>query len=102
MVEMILGTYGVVCWLLFKKFKLIPVTTYTVCTAILGGIVLLAGLYILVTMFHPASKDGRLYVYTTPIVPQVRGMVVEVTTEGQRLKQGDILFKIDPEPYQYA
>ncbi len=25
MVELIVGTYGVLCWLLFKKFKLIPV-----------------------------------------------------------------------------
>jgi len=33
MVEMIVGTYGVLCWLVFKKFKLIPVTTYTITTS---------------------------------------------------------------------
>ena len=38
MIELIIGTYGLACWLVFKKFKLVPVTTYTVCTAILGGI----------------------------------------------------------------
>ncbi len=44
MIELILGTYGVGCWLIFKKFKLVPITTYTVCTAVLGGIVILLGL----------------------------------------------------------
>ena len=37
MVELIVGTYGVLCWLLFKKFKVVPVTTYTVVTAFLAG-----------------------------------------------------------------
>lgn len=29
MIELILGTYGALCWLVFKKWKLIPVNTYT-------------------------------------------------------------------------
>ena len=29
MVELILGTYGALCWLVFAKFKLIPLNTYT-------------------------------------------------------------------------
>lgn len=100
MIELIIGTYGVLCWLLFKKFKLIPVTTYTVCTAILGGLILALGIFALLALFHPQAKDGRMYAYTTPIVPQVRGLVIESLSEGQHVKKGDPLFRIDPQPYQ--
>ena len=101
MIELILGTYGVACWLVFKKFRLIPVTTYTVCTAILGGIVLFMGILILLTNFQPASHDGRMYAPVTQIVPQVRGKVIEVpVVANQPLKEGDELFRIDPRPYQ--
>ncbi len=69
MVELIVGTYGVLCWLVFKKFKLVPVTTYTVCTAILGGIVILGLLFISLSVFHPVSHDGRMYAPVVQIVP---------------------------------
>ena len=101
MIELIIGTYGVACWLVFKKFRLIPVTTYTVCTAILGGIVLFMGILILLTNCHPVSHDGRFYTAITQIVPQVRGKVVEVpVTANEPIKEGDELFRIDPRPYQ--
>ena len=35
------------------------------------------------------------------IVPQVRGVVVEVPVEANKpIKKGDVLFRIDPQPYQ--
>ena len=37
MLELIVGTYGVLCWLVFKKFKIIPANTYTVSGAVLEG-----------------------------------------------------------------
>jgi multidrug resistance efflux pump len=101
MIELIIGTYGIACWLLFKKFRLIPTTTYTVCTAILGGIVLLMGIMILLSMCHPVTHDGRFYTSITPIVPQVRGKVVEVpVVANQPLKEGDKLFQLERRPYE--
>jgi RND family efflux transporter MFP subunit len=39
--------------------------------------------------------------HEVPIIPQVKGRVIEVgVTDNQRVKKGDVLFKIDPEPYQ--
>jgi len=101
MIELIVGTYGVLCWLVFKKWKLVPTNTYTVCTAIL--IALVGGLLLLMMLmrFHPMTKDARMYVYTTPIVPIVRGKVIEVMPEGAHVKAGDELFRIDPTPFQY-
>jgi multidrug resistance efflux pump len=101
MVELIVGTYGVLCWLLFAKFKLIPVTTYTVVSAILGGGVILLLLYIFLSVFHPVSHDGRMYAPVVQIVPNVRGTVIEVPVEANKpIKKGDVLFRIDPQPFQ--
>lgn len=101
MIELIIGTYGVLCWLLFKKFKLIPVTTYTVCTAFLGGFVMLGLLFISLSVFHPVSHDGRLYAPVVQIVPNVRGTVIEVPVQANvPIKKGDVLFRIDPQPFQ--
>lgn len=58
MIELILGTYGALCWLLFKKFRVIPVNTYTVFTAIGIGVVILGMLTLLLMMFHPASNNA--------------------------------------------
>src|SRR3954447_14321362 len=101
MVEMLVGTYGVLCWLVFKKFKLIPVTTYTVCTAILGGVVILGLLFVSLSVFHPVSHDGRMYAPVVPITPEVRGYVIDVPVEANKpLKKGDVLFRIEPRPFQ--
>jgi multidrug resistance efflux pump len=101
MVELIVGTYGVLCWLLFAKFKVIPINTYTIVTAFLGGGVILLVLYIFLSVFHPVSHDGRMYSPVVQIVPNVRGTVIEVPIEANTpVKKGEVLFKIDPEQYR--
>jgi multidrug resistance efflux pump len=101
MVEMILGTYGVGCWLLFK-FKIIPLNTYSIFTVILGGIVLFFGLWTILAVCHPITHDGRFYSATVQVVPQVRGIVTDVpVTANVKMKAGTVLFKIDPRPYQF-
>jgi multidrug resistance efflux pump len=100
-VESLVGLYALICWLVFKKFKLVAVTTYTVCTAILIGVAILAVLFIAVSIFHPVSHDGRMYGPVVQGVSNVRGVVVEVPFEAnQPLKQGDVLFKLDARPFQ--
>jgi multidrug resistance efflux pump len=54
----------------------------------------------LLNRFAPSSHDVRVIKYTIPIVPQVRGRVIEVPVDPNRpVKKGDVLFKIDPTPY---
>ena len=102
MIELILGTYGALCWLLFKKFRVIPVNTYTVFTAIGIAVVFMGVFTLLLMMFHPASNNARTLAFTTPIVSQLRGIVVDVpVTPCQPLKKGAVLFRVDPAPYQY-
>jgi multidrug resistance efflux pump len=101
MIELIIGVYGGICWLIFKKWKLIPTNSYTVCTAILGGVGILFLIAVLLSLYHPVTPDGRLYSTTVPIVPQVKGLVVEVPVVANvPLKKGDVLLRIDPRPYE--
>src|SRR3982751_5153991 len=102
MIELIVGTYGVTCWLLFKKLRLVPINSYTVMSAILGGVILLVGLLTMMMFCHPASADGRLYAPVVQITPQVRGTVTEVpVVPNEPLKTGDVLFRLDARPFQF-
>ena len=93
-------TYTAICVVIFKVFN-IPLTKWTVPTAVLGGIVLIGTLIFLMNYNHPYSEISREYFVTTPIVPAVSGTVVEVPVQPlTELKQGDVLFKIDPIPFQ--
>ncbi|WP_194435828.1 HlyD family secretion protein [Vibrio fluminensis] len=95
-------TYAALCIALFKTFN-IPLNKWTVPTAVLGGVVLVGTLILLMNYNHPYTQIGNQVFSTTPIVSGVRGRVVEVPVEpNQPLKQGDVLFKIDPVPYQAA
>jgi multidrug resistance efflux pump len=93
-------TYTAVCVVIFKVFN-IPLTKWTVPTAVLGGIVLVGALIFLMNYNHPYSEISREYFVTTPIVPAVSGNVVSVSAQAHiELKQGDVLFNIDPEPFE--
>jgi multidrug resistance efflux pump len=50
----------------------------------------------------PFTANARIYFATTPIMPDVKGRVIDVPVNANAmLKQGDILFRIDPSPYQF-
>lgn len=92
-------TYAAVCIAVFKAFK-IPLTKWTVPTALLGGIVLIGSLLLLMNYNHPYTKFTREYFVSIPITPAVKGIVTEVNVlPNMPVKKGDILFKIDPTPY---
>ncbi|MCB1788142.1 MAG: HlyD family secretion protein [Chromatiaceae bacterium] len=95
-------TYAAFCVVVFKVFK-VPLNKWTVPTAVLGGIVLIGTLLLLMNYNHPYSETVRQYYVTTPIISEVRGRVVEVPIRPNTpVKKGDILFQIDPEPFQEA
>jgi len=98
----LLGIYSFFVWLIFIKLKWLPWNTGTQVTVVIIPIVGLAALILLLNIFAPSSSDVRVMKYSVPIVSQVRGRVLEVAVEeGNRLvKKGDVLFRIDPTPYQ--
>ncbi|MGH8634484.1 MAG: HlyD family secretion protein, partial [Burkholderiales bacterium] len=104
MEALLLGIYSFFVWLIFIKFKWLPWNTTSQVTVAIIPIVGLTALILLLNIFAPSSSDVRVFKYTVPIVSQVRGRVIEVPVEeGNRLiKKGEVLFKIDPEPYRLA
>src|SRR4249920_5842 len=98
----LLGIYSFFVWLIFIKLKWLPWNIGTQVTVVIIPIVGLAALILLLNIFAPSSADVRVYKYVIPVVSQVRGRVIEVAVEeGNRLvKKGDVLFRIDPTPYQ--
>jgi multidrug resistance efflux pump len=104
MEAILLAIYSFFVWLIFIKFKWLPWNTQTQVTVAIIPIVALTVLVLLLNIFAPSSSDVRVFKYTVPIVSQVRGRVIEVPVEeGNRLvKKGEVLFKLDPEPYQLA
>jgi multidrug resistance efflux pump len=99
---LLLGIYSFFVWLIFIKLKWLPWNTGTQVTVVIIPIVALAILILLLNVFAPTTADMRIYKYTIPIVSQVRGRVIEVPVEeGNRLvHKGDVLFRVDPTPYQ--
>jgi multidrug resistance efflux pump len=50
---------------------------------------------------HPFTKQARIYFLTTPIMSYVRGPIVSVEVKSNvPLKKGDVLFRVDPEPFE--
>ena len=93
-------TYTAICVAIFKIFR-IPLNKWTVPTAVLGGVVLIGALIFLMNYNHPYSEVARSYYVSVPIIPTVTGKVIEVPVKGNEpLKTGDVLFRIDPEPFQ--
>src|SRR5262249_5679874 len=60
------------------------------------------GLYVLRMYYvHPRTDDAYLRANTVGVAPQVSGTIVELLVrDNQHLKKGDLLFVVDPRPYQ--
>lgn len=97
----LLGIYSFFAWLVFGKFKLLAWNftnkVITVTLPIVGMMVL----FLFLNIVAPASDDVRSMNYVIPIVPRITGQVTEVPIEPNRpIKKGDVLFKIDPVPFE--
>jgi len=98
---LLLGIYSFFVWLIFIKLKLLPWTTPWKVAVAIFPVVAIAILLLLLNIFAPTTSDVRVVNYIVPVVSQVRGRVVEVPVENNRpVKTGDVLFRIDPTPYQ--
>lgn len=97
---LIIITYTAICIVIFKVFK-IPLNKWTVPTAALGGLIIVGTLVLLMNYNHPYTDMARELFITTPIVPAVGGIVIEVEIEPNRIvEKGTVLFRIDPKPYE--
>jgi multidrug resistance efflux pump len=99
----LLAIYSFFAWLVFFKFKWLPWNIVTQVITITIPIIGLTILILLLNIVAPSSHDVRVVNYVVPINPPVRGLVTEVPVEPNRpIKKGDVLFKVDAEPYEIA
>jgi len=100
---LLLAIYSFFVWLIFFKFKWLPWNIVSQVITITIPIVGLTILILLLNIVAPSSHDVRVINYVVPINPYVRGLVVDVPIEPNRpIKKGDVLFKLDPTPYEIA
>src|SRR4051812_47016813 len=98
---LLLGIYSAIVWLIFIKLKWLPWNIGTQVTVVIIPIVALTALVLTLNVVAPSSADVRVIKYVINVVPQVRGRVLEVPVEPNRLvHRGDVLFRIDPTPYE--
>jgi len=65
-------------------------------------IVLLATYYVLSDLHTPFTTDAYVQAYVVQVAPRIEGQVVKVAVrENQPVKKGDLLFEIDPRPFEY-
>jgi len=101
MEAILLGIYAFFVWLIFIKFKWLPWNTSSQVVVVIIPIVALSALILTLNVVAPSSADVRVIKYVVQVIPQVRGRVIEVPVEPNRLvKKGELLFRIDPTQYQ--
>ena len=98
---LLLGIYAFFVWLIFIKLKWLPWTTTSQVIVVIIPIVALTAMILTLNVVAPSSNDVRVIKYVVQVIPQVRGRVIEVPVEPNRLvKKGELLFRIDPTQYQ--
>jgi multidrug resistance efflux pump len=103
MMAAIFIAYAALIWLVFDKLRLIRLSLPL--ALVLAAVGPLFAFFILVSMnnFHPSSSDARVFQRVVQIVPHISspGRVQVIATQPNTpVKKGDVLFKIDPKPFQ--
>jgi multidrug resistance efflux pump len=100
-VLIILCLYAVALWLLFSKMKLVRWGWLSGTISILVGAFILATFLALFNYLTPAGKvtvTGRV----VEVTPNVTGQIVAIPVKPNvPVKKDDVLFQIDPAPFQY-
>jgi membrane fusion protein, multidrug efflux system len=74
-----------------------------VSIAIVAAAVITGALVIGRTNAYPRTDDAEVFANFIGIAPQVDGPIVQLAVQdNQYRKQGDLLFQIDPRPYEYT
>jgi multidrug resistance efflux pump len=95
--------YSAIVWFIFFKKKWLPWNITSQVIVVTIPIIALTILILFMNIMAPSSHDVRAMNYVIPIVPRVTGQVTEVPIEPNRpIKKNDVLFKIDPIPFEAA
>jgi multidrug resistance efflux pump len=69
----------------------------------LAGVVITGVLVTRRTNERPSTYDATIQAYVVNMAPEVSGRIVELNVlDNQQVKEGQVLFRIDPQPYQLS
>ena len=103
MIALLTIIYSSFYMLFFKKLKLFQQSVRNISIFVGIGVVMIGTIVYAWWTFAPTTVDGRVFSYVIPIVPNVKGQVIEVPVEPLvAIKKGEVLYKIDPTPYQFT
>jgi multidrug resistance efflux pump len=97
----VLCLYLVALWLVFSKFELVRWGWLSGAISLLIGGLILA---IFLALFNYLAPSGRVTVTgrVVEVTPNVTGQIVAIPVKPNvSVKKGDVLFQIDPAPFQY-
>src|SRR6202051_4115889 len=97
----ILCLYIVALWVIFSKFKLVRWGWLSGTVSVLIGVFILA---IFLALFNYLTPSGRVTVAgrVVEVTPNVTGQIVAIPVKTNvPVKKDDVLFQIDPAPFQY-
>ena len=85
---------------LLLKLKIIKLSLWWKLSPIVWMVILLVALFVPMQWGAP-SGAVQVYQYVQEVIPEVSGKVIEVPVVPlSRLDEGDVLFRIDPRPFQ--
>ncbi len=100
MIAFLTVVYILILLLLFK-LKVIKPSTPWYLSVLVWVVFLHIVLFFPLQFWAPSGKAVAL-LPTVEIIPNVSGQVIEINAKaGERVKQGDVLFRIDPKPFEY-
>src|SRR6476659_2696931 len=95
--------YSIFVWFIFFKKKWLPWNITSQVIVVTLPIIALTIIILFMNIVAPSAGAVRAQNYVIPIVPRVTGQVTEVPIEPNRpIKKGDVLFKVDPIPFEAA
>ncbi len=87
---------------LFTKTRTLLFSARVWVLAILLLIAALVAYYVLSNRYTPFTTDAYVQAFVIQVAPRVEGQVVQVhVKENQRVRKGDLLFEIDPRPFEH-
>lgn len=96
----VLSLYAIIIYLVFQRFNLLPWNgTWKSVVACVGLVIAL----VVIGALNYLTPSGRVTVQgvSIEITPNVSGTVTEVPIKAnQRLAEGDVMFRIDPVPFE--
>lgn len=101
MIAFLILCYSAFYWVFFVKLGLFAKNARNISIFAGVGVVLIGTIVFMWLTYAPTTPSARMFMYVIQIVPQVKGRVIDVPVKPLvRVDQGEILYKIDPTPYQ--